>query len=78
MEWWEIKWSTVVVKEKVKGEESNMKRTRGPLNEVEWRKMIWSGAEGSEMEWREMKLNEVIGTEMERTAGKKMERRGGK
>ena len=57
MEWWEIKWSTVVVKEKVKGEESNMKRTRGPLNEVEWRKMIWSGAEGSEIEWRRAEGN---------------------
>ena len=57
VEWWEIKWSNAVVKEKVKSEESNMKRTREQLNEVEWRKMIWSGAEGSEIEWRRAEGN---------------------
>ena len=36
-----------------------MKKTRGQLNEAEWRKMIWSGAEGSKTEWRRVEGNET-------------------
>lgn len=49
--------------------ESKMEKTRGQLNEVELRKMIWSGAEGSETEWRGVEGNEMEWSGGKRNAG---------